>query len=114
MLAGRWNSPRVVTTLAPASRSRHTSSKSIPRMYRTQSAPSATMSSIAFVAITPFGSTPQSSPASVPDLVVRVDVQTDQLEIRVVDHRPQRLHADVPGRPLDDGARRVALRRRPA
>ena len=31
MLAGRWNSPRVVTTLLPASSSRATSSKSQAR-----------------------------------------------------------------------------------
>jgi hypothetical protein len=31
MLAGRWNSPRVVTTLAPEARIRHTSSKSHDR-----------------------------------------------------------------------------------
>ena len=38
MLAGRWNSPRVVTTLAPDTNSRHTSSTSSARgMYRTQS-----------------------------------------------------------------------------
>ncbi len=66
-LAGRWNSPRVVTMLAPDSRIRHTSSKSQPCcMYRTQSASRARTSLIESVAITPVVPTPQSSPASLP------------------------------------------------
>ena len=69
MLSGRWNSPRVVTMLAPDARIRHTSSKSQPCcMYRTQSASRARMSSIEFVATTPVVPTPQSSPASLPAL----------------------------------------------
>ncbi len=35
-------------------------------------------------------------------LVVRVDVQADQVEPRVLDHGSQRACADVPRRPLDD------------
>jgi hypothetical protein len=69
MLAGWWNSPRVVTTLAPDASSRHTSSASRARgMYSTQSAPSATTSSMSLVAATPVASSPHSSPASRPAL----------------------------------------------
>ncbi len=80
-LSGRWNSPRVVTMLAPDSRIRHTSSKSQPCcMYSTQSAPRARTSSIELVATTPVVATPHSSPASLPDLLRRVHVQPDELE----------------------------------
>ena len=69
MLAGWWNSPRVVTTLAPDSSSRQTSSTSSARgMYSTQSAPSPRISSMSRVARTPVGASPQSSPASRPAL----------------------------------------------
>ena len=69
MLGGWWNSPRVVTTLAPEASSRHTSSASSARgMYSTQSAPSATTSSMSFVATTPVAPSPHRSPASRPAL----------------------------------------------
>ena len=111
MLAGRWNSPRVVTMLAPDSRIRHTSSKSQPCcMYRTQSASRARMSSIEFVAITPVLPRAAELTGVLSDLVGRVHVQPDELEVRVFDHRPQRLRPDVPGRPLDDAIRRLAHR----
>ncbi|MGR7000949.1 hypothetical protein ACU686_27590 [Yinghuangia aomiensis] len=69
MLAGRWNSPRVVTMFVPAASSRHTSSASHDwGMYSTQSAPSATTSSTRSVAVIPVGPAPHSSPASRPAL----------------------------------------------
>ena len=69
MLSGRWNSPLVVTTLAPAASSRHTSSTSqAAGMYRTQSAPRARISPMSPVAVTPVAGRPQRSPASCPAL----------------------------------------------
>ena len=70
MLAGWWNSPRVVTTLAPDSSRRHTSSMSQARgMYRTQSAPRARISSMIVGGRRPrSGRSPHSSPASRPTL----------------------------------------------
>ena len=69
MEAGWWNSPRVVTMLAPDSSRRHTSSKSQAwGMYRTQSAFRARISSMSRVASTPVTPSPQSSPASRPAL----------------------------------------------
>ena len=71
MLAGRWNSPRVVTTFAPEASSRHTSSTSqAAGMYRTQSAPRARISSMSPVAVTPVTGSPHRSPASFPALAV--------------------------------------------
>ena len=68
-LAGRWNSPRVVTTFKPDASSWQTSSKSQAcGMYSTQSEPRARISSTSFVAKTSVASSPQSSPASRPAL----------------------------------------------
>ena len=71
-------------------------------MYSTQSAPSATTSSMSFVATTPVGSSPHSSPASRPALSGEWTHTPGQLEGRVLDHAAQRPGADVARRPLDD------------
>ena len=68
-LSGRWNSMRVVTTLAPDSSNRHSTSISASlAMYSTQSGSRARISSMSRVATTPVGSAPHSSPASRPTL----------------------------------------------
>jgi hypothetical protein len=69
MLSARWNSPRVVTTFAPEVSSRPTSSMSqAAGMYSTQSAPSAKISSMSRVAVTPVAGSPHNSPTSFPAL----------------------------------------------
>ncbi len=69
ILAGRATSSRVVTMLTPDARRRQTSSVLKPCcMYNTQSAPSASTSSIELVAITPVVPLPHRSPASRPAL----------------------------------------------
>ena len=102
MPGGCWNSPRVVTTLAPDSSRRHTSSKSqLCGMYSTQSAPRARISSIESVARTPVGPPrPHRSPASRPTLSGEYTYRPDQRHVRVLDDPAQRAGADVAGGPL--------------
>ena len=67
--AGRWNSLRVDTTLAPASSRRHRMSTSARSpMKSTQSGRSARICSTSSVATTPVSSRPHSVPASRPTL----------------------------------------------
>ncbi len=102
MPAGRWNSPRVVTTLAPDASRRHTSSTSQP-LRHVQHAVGRQRQHL--VDAGGGGHAHLVEPAQVagvaPGLVGAVHVHAHQLEARVLDHAPQRAAADVARRPLD-------------
>ena len=103
MLAGRWNSPRVVTTLA----ARLQQPSDLVEVARARHVEDAVRREGEDVVDRAGGEhagrcQPRQLAGVASDLVRVVHVDADQLEVGVLEHAPQRPGADVAGGPLDD------------